>query len=82
MTSRRTFLTYSHCKCSAIKLQDCPDTANTKCQKEKKNKLDKNDEMMLSSIQITVSFVWKTYINHEFQRVILIDRTLIARLKV
>lgn len=44
MTSQRTyirwkhvFLTYIHCKCSAIKLQDCPDTTSTKCQEEKKN---------------------------------------------
>lgn len=71
MTSQRTyiqckhvFLTYIHCKCSAIKLQDCPDTVSTKCQEEKKKRiLDKNDEMMLSSIQTAVSFVWKTYIN-------------------
>lgn len=40
--------------------------------------------MMLSSIQITVSFVWKTYINQDLRRVILIHRTLIvqAALKV
>lgn len=31
---------------------------------------------MLSSIQITESFVWKTYINQEFPRVILLHRTL------